>query len=59
MSRAEDAQLEAEESLLYSARHGEVSVVKGLLEAKRDKKLSLDLNCKGTNYWIILKKHTV
>ncbi|KOB75284.1 putative osbpl1a, partial [Operophtera brumata] len=39
--------LEAQESLLYSARHGELSVVKALLEAKNEGKLTLDLNCKG------------
>ncbi|CAG9796328.1 unnamed protein product [Diatraea saccharalis] len=39
--------LEAEESLLYSARHGELSVVKALLEAKADTKITLDINCKG------------
>lgn len=43
----ETAALESEESLLYSARHGEVAVVKALLEAKRDGKLTLDINCKG------------
>lgn len=39
--------LEAQESLLYSARHGELSVVKALLEAKSKGKLTLDVNCKG------------
>ncbi|CAH2989123.1 unnamed protein product [Chilo suppressalis] len=39
--------LEAEESLLYSARHGELSVVKALLEAKAGDKITLDINCKG------------
>lgn len=38
---------EAEESLLYSARHGELSVVRALLEAKNEGKLTLDVNCKG------------
>ncbi|KAL4703724.1 hypothetical protein ACJJTC_016731 [Scirpophaga incertulas] len=41
------SRLEAEESLLYSARHGELAVVKALLEAKVDNKLTLDINCKG------------
>ncbi|XP_068626697.1 oxysterol-binding protein-related protein 1-like [Battus philenor] len=40
---------EAEESLLYSARHGETAVVKALLDAKKEKKLTLDINCKGKN----------
>ncbi|XP_072939299.1 oxysterol-binding protein-related protein 1-like [Epargyreus clarus] len=39
--------LEAEESLLYSSRHGEISVVKALLEAKKEGKLTLDIDCKG------------
>ncbi|XP_037867031.2 oxysterol-binding protein-related protein 1 isoform X1 [Bombyx mori] len=43
----ENAGLEAQESLLYSARHGELLVVKSLLEAKSEGKLSLDINCKG------------
>lgn len=43
----ENASLEAQESLLYSARHGELLVVKSLLEAKSEGKLSLDINCKG------------
>lgn len=38
---------EAEESLLYSARHGEIAMVKALLDAKNEGKLTLDLNCKG------------
>lgn len=48
MSSKEDhSAIEAQESLLYSARHGELSVVKALLEAKQDGKLTLDINCKG------------
>ncbi|XP_013133313.1 PREDICTED: oxysterol-binding protein-related protein 1-like [Papilio polytes] len=47
MSSKADPGREAEESLLYSARHGELSVVKALLEAKREGKLTLDINCKG------------
>ncbi|XP_045541314.1 oxysterol-binding protein-related protein 1 [Papilio machaon] len=47
MSSKDDTGREAEESLLYSARHGELSVVKALLEAKREGKLTLDINCKG------------
>ncbi|CAH2050872.1 unnamed protein product, partial [Iphiclides podalirius] len=47
MSAKEDTGREAEESLLYSARHGEISVVKALLEAKLEGKLTLDINCKG------------
>lgn len=39
---------ETQESLLYSARHGELSVVKALLDAKNEGKLTLDINCKGT-----------
>lgn len=38
---------EAHESLLYSARHGELLVVKAMLEAKNEGKLTLDINCKG------------
>ncbi|KPJ11973.1 Oxysterol-binding protein-related protein 1 [Papilio machaon] len=47
MSSKDDTGREAEESLLYSARHGELSVVRALLEAKREGKLTLDINCKG------------
>lgn len=47
MSSKADPGREAEESLLYSARHGELSVVKALLEAKIEGKLTLDINCKG------------
>lgn len=47
-SKEEDGpRLEAQESLLYSSRHGELSVVKALLEARRDGKITLDINCKG------------
>ncbi|XP_063395506.1 oxysterol-binding protein-related protein 1-like [Cydia fagiglandana] len=42
-----DPKLEVEESLLYSARHGELKVVKALLEARKEGKLTLDINCKG------------
>lgn len=45
--KEENTGLEAEESLLYSARHGELKVVKALLEAKREGNLRLDINCKG------------
>ncbi|XP_047520600.1 oxysterol-binding protein-related protein 1 isoform X2 [Pieris napi] len=38
---------EAEESLLYSARHGEMAMVKAIIEAKKAEKLTVDLNCKG------------
>lgn len=38
---------EAEESLLYSARHGELTVVKALLEARREGKLTLNIDCRG------------
>lgn len=44
---------EAEDSLLYSARHGELAVVKALLEANQEGKLTLDINCKGKNNIII------
>ncbi|CAG9581868.1 unnamed protein product [Danaus chrysippus] len=40
---------EAEESLLYSARHGELVVVKALLEARREGKLTLNIDCRGQN----------
>ncbi|CAH2102105.1 unnamed protein product [Euphydryas editha] len=48
MSKAEEKSgSEAEESLLYSARHGELSVVKALLEANKEGNLRLNINCKG------------
>ncbi|KAI5636717.1 ankyrin repeats (many copies) domain-containing protein [Phthorimaea operculella] len=43
----DDPALESQESLLYSARHGELKVVKALLEARKEGKLTLDINCKG------------
>ncbi|XP_050344870.1 oxysterol-binding protein-related protein 1 isoform X2 [Nymphalis io] len=46
-TKEENPSLEAEESLLYSARHGELSVVKALLEANKEGKLRLNINCKG------------
>ncbi|XP_023951893.1 oxysterol-binding protein-related protein 1 isoform X1 [Bicyclus anynana] len=46
-TKAENPSLEAEESILYSARHGELSMVKALLDAKIEGKLTLDINCKG------------
>lgn len=45
----ENPAIEAQESLLYSARHGELAVVKALLDAKKEGKLTLDINCKGTS----------
>lgn len=47
MSKKDTYGSEAQESLLYSARHGELAVVKALLEAKNEGKLTLDINCKG------------
>ncbi|XP_026738631.1 oxysterol-binding protein-related protein 1-like [Trichoplusia ni] len=47
MSKDDSSGSEAQESLLYSARHGELSVVKAMLEAKTEGKLTLDINCKG------------
>lgn len=52
--KEENTGLEAEESLLYSARHGELKVVKALLEAKSEGKLTLNINCKG-NFSFIVK----
>ncbi|XP_063824793.1 oxysterol-binding protein-related protein 1-like [Ostrinia nubilalis] len=46
---SEAATVEIQESLLYSARHGELSIVKALLEANREGKLTMDINCKGKN----------
>ncbi|KAF9823344.1 hypothetical protein SFRURICE_014403 [Spodoptera frugiperda] len=48
-SKDNNSNNEAQESLLYSARHGELSVVKAMLEAKDEGKLTLDINCKGKN----------
>ncbi|XP_059051271.1 oxysterol-binding protein-related protein 1-like [Achroia grisella] len=47
MSQEDLPGMEAQESLLYSARHGELSVVKALLQASSDGKLTLNINCKG------------
>ncbi|KAI8438949.1 hypothetical protein MSG28_011263 [Choristoneura fumiferana] len=46
-SENSDPKQEVEDSLLYSARHGELKIVKALLEAHKEGKLSLDINCKG------------
>ncbi|VVD05751.1 unnamed protein product [Leptidea sinapis] len=46
-SKADDVGLESEESLLYSARHGETDVVIALLKAKKEGRLTLNINCKG------------
>ncbi|KAH9628434.1 hypothetical protein HF086_015964, partial [Spodoptera exigua] len=48
-SKENNTNNEAHESLLYSARHGELSVVKAMLEAKDEGKLTIDINCKGKN----------
>lgn len=50
-SKDNNSNNEAQESLLYSARHGELSVVKAMLEAKDEGKLTLDINCKGKNIY--------
>lgn len=47
MSKDHSPGQEAQESLLYSARHGELSVVKALLQAREKGELTLDINCKG------------
>ncbi|XP_030031461.1 oxysterol-binding protein-related protein 1 isoform X2 [Manduca sexta] len=47
MAKEGAAVVEAQESLLYSARHGELAVVKALLEAKAEGKLTLNVSCKG------------
>ncbi|CAB3241146.1 unnamed protein product [Arctia plantaginis] len=49
MNKNDSISSETQESLLYSARHGELSVVKALLDAKNEGKLTLDINCKGKN----------
>lgn len=46
-SENSDPKQEVEDSLLYSARHGELKIVKALLEAHKEGKLTLDINCKG------------
>lgn len=50
MSNEEESTvLEAQESLLYSARNGEASIIKGLLTARNENKLTFNINCKGCN----------
>ncbi|KDR22529.1 Oxysterol-binding protein-related protein 1 [Zootermopsis nevadensis] len=39
--------MELQEILLYSSRHGDITMVQELLSARRDNKIVLDISCKG------------
>ncbi|XP_021913454.1 oxysterol-binding protein-related protein 1-like [Zootermopsis nevadensis] len=41
------AEMELQEILLYSSRHGDITMVQELLSARRDNKIVLDISCKG------------
>ncbi|XP_069689712.1 oxysterol-binding protein-related protein 1 isoform X2 [Periplaneta americana] len=40
-------EMELQEILLYSSRHGDVTMVQELLSARKDNKIALDISCKG------------
>lgn len=40
-------EMELQEILLYSSRHGDVTMVQELLSARQDNKIILDISCKG------------
>lgn len=42
-----DQECDPRELLLYAARNGDVSVVKKLLEDRRNGTIELDISCKG------------
>ncbi|KAG8225813.1 hypothetical protein J437_LFUL005620, partial [Ladona fulva] len=42
-------EVELQEILLYSARHGDIPMVQELLSAKKEGKITLDISCKGKN----------
>jgi len=44
-------EVELQEILLYSSRHGDVTMVQELLSARQDNKIILDISCKGTYFW--------
>jgi len=39
--------MEIEEMLLYSARHGDLAMVRELLDARSQDKIAFDVSCKG------------
>lgn len=43
-------EVELQEILLYSSRHGDVTMVQELLSARQDNKIILDISCKGTYF---------
>jgi hypothetical protein len=45
-------EVELQEILLYSFQHGDVTMVQGLLSARQDNKIILDISCKGTPYFL-------
>ena len=40
-------EMELQEILLYSARHGDITMVQELLQARQENKIILDISCKG------------
>jgi len=42
-----------ESSLLYAARNGDIETVKSLVTARKENKLSFDLNCTGMSEFIL------
>jgi hypothetical protein len=40
-------EMELQEILLYSSRHGDTTMVQELLTARQDNKIVLDISCKG------------
>jgi hypothetical protein len=43
-------EIELQEMLLYSSRHGDVTMVQELLSARQDNKIVLDISCKGAYF---------
>jgi hypothetical protein len=39
--------MEVEELLLHGARHGDIGVVRQLIDARKDEKVVFDLSCHG------------
>lgn len=47
MTESSSSEMELEEILLYSARHGDLTMVKELLATQKEGKISVNISCKG------------
>jgi hypothetical protein len=43
-------EMELEEILLYSSRHGDLNMVKELLASQNEGKISVNISCKGKQF---------